>query len=396
VRGRLTLIAALAAVAVGAIAAATWTQYLALQALEDRLVARRSIAPGDPVFGALLNHSQDLGLLIALAITGLTALVVLCGFLFRNTVLIPLVALAQQLRRVARDGLAAGPIEIRGPQEIARVARDAEVMRRALQTQGRATRAAEDGLHQQAPLVAALQDQRSAGVQRLGPLLVANNLQPARGVIGGDWWQVLPWQHHGVALLVGDVVGHDEQAALMAYALRATLTGALASGVPALSLPQLGCQVLRGCEDAGIELACSTCAVLLIDAPNDTVHWINAGHPAPLIASADGSVRECEATGPWLTTFGGAWSAQSLRITTQDVVLAFTDGLAIDASDTDTSTVELGLRNALTASVQTWFASGAATADFGTIIDAVLEAAQVEPVEPRRDDLALIALTSHR
>lgn len=396
VRGRLTLIAVLAAGACGAIAASTWSQYLAMQALETRLIARRSIAPRDPDLTELLEYSQNLGLLIALAITGLVALVMICGFMLRSAVLVPLVELAQQLRRVAREGLAAGPIPIRGPREIARVAHDAELMRRALQAQARATRAAEDGLSQQAPLVVALRERQPAGIQRIGPALIASSLEPARGVIGGDWWQVVPWHERGVALLIGDVIGHGEQAALVAYALRTSLTGALASGTPATVLPQLGCQVLRGCHDSGVDLAAASCAVLLLDVQSAQLHWINAGHPAPIITSIDGSMHDCAPTGPWLTTFGGTWSMRSQQCTTQDVILAFTDGLTAHDMDTDSADGELGLRNAMRRSVQHWFASGAPYQDFGKVVDEVRRAMDTNPVGSRRDDLALIALTSHK
>ncbi len=395
VRGRLTLIAALAAAICGAIAAATWSQYLTIRGLEAHLAVRRSIATGDRAFGDLLNQSQDLGLLITLAISGLAVLILLCGLVVRRAVLLPLVDLAQQLRRVAREGVGAKPIVIRGPAEITEVARDAEIMRRALQTQARATHAAEVGLAQQAPLVTAIRDQQSSGVEQVGPVLVASTLQPARGVIGGDWWQVLPWPERGAALLLGDVIGHGEQAALMAYALRTTLTGALVSGTPVSELPQLGCQVLRGCRGAGDDLAFATLAVLLVDAPVGTISWLNAGHPAPLITSRDGGWRDCDPTGPWLSTFGGTWSVMSQRITDQDVVVAYTDGLMANHTPSDGSLTDLGLRNAVRASVEHWFSSGASGVALGRMVTELRDAVCTVENGPQRDDLALIALTSH-
>lgn len=395
VRGRLTLIAAFAAAICGAIAAATWSQYLTIQALEAHLAARRSIATGDRPFGELLNQSQDLGLLITLAMTGLAVLILLSGYVVRRAVLLPLVDLAQQLRRVAREGVSAKPIVIQGPAEITDVARDAEIMRRALQTQARAAQAAEIGLHQQAPLVTAIRDHLSTGVDQVGPVLVASTVQPARGVIGGDWWQVLPWPDRGAAVLVGDVIGHGEQAALMAYALRTALTGALVSGVPASELPHLGCQVLRGCRGTRDQLAFATFAVILFDAAAETISWLNAGHPAPLIASSDGALRDCDPTGPWLSTYGGTWSVTSQRVTQQDVVVAFTDGLTADHPPADGSLGDLGLRNAVRTSVEHWFTSGASGVALGRLVTELRDAVCTGDNGPQRDDLALIALTSH-
>ena len=403
-RGRLTLIAAVAAAVCGAVAASIWSQFLALQAVETHLAARRNPASTDPNIGDLLDYSQNLGLLITLATSTLVALMLICGLVLRNAVLVPLVDLAAQLRRVAAEGLTAAPIAIRAPQEIARVARDAEDMRRALQAQARATRAAEDGLLQQAPLVVAIREQQSPGVQRIGEILVASTSQPACGVVGGDWWQVVPWHEHGVALLVGDVVGHGERAALMAYALSTTLSGALLSGASLFNLAQLGCQVLRGCENNGTQLSFASCAVLLIDPPGKTMSWINAGHPAPLVTASNGAMHECDPTGPWLSAFGGTWSVQTRPFTDEDVVLVFTDGLTVGDAQFNSANSALVsgdsvLHSAVRTSVMHWFQSGALTDDFADLVRQVhdtVQSAHMDSGESRQDDRVLIALTSHR
>lgn len=400
VRGRFTLLAAFAGLACGAIAAGTWSQFRAIRVLEARMIARRAIRPRDADFGDLLDQSQDLGLMIVMAITGLMTLVLICGLVLRSSLLQPLYRLGEDLQRVARQGLDATPIRIQGPTEIARVAADAETMRRALQLRAREAWAADAGLRQQAPLVHALR-QPTTSVHTVGNLLIAGSVHAASGAIGGDWWDVRAIDGARTAVIVGDVVGHDEHAALTRHALRVALLGALLDGQQLSALPALGCQVLHGCEGIGGDLSVASCVLMVIDSRRGTLTWINAGHPTPLWFTAGTSLRHCPPTGPWLTPYGGQWSALSRPFSIGDVLLAFTDGLMDsrgedDRGEDDRGEDELSVRNAFEQAAQRWQSSGDREVNFPQILSDVQSHVVSEQPGPHRDDISLIALTCIR
>jgi PAS domain S-box-containing protein len=109
--------------------------------------------------------------------------------------------------------------------------------------------------------------------------------------IGGDWYDTFTWPDGGVAITVGDVVGHDVGAA--------TTMGRLRIGVNAL---MSRCRprpdaVLAAYGDYGHDLgpAFATAVAVVVDPSSGTLRYANAGHPAPLVVLPDGEIR-------WLST----------------------------------------------------------------------------------------------
>jgi serine phosphatase RsbU (regulator of sigma subunit) len=152
--------------------------------------------------------------------------------------------------------------------------------------------------------------------------------------VGGDWYDAFLQPGGATMLVIGDVVGHDTEAAAAMGQLRGLLRGiAYRQGVgPA--------EVLRELDVAmeGLELgAMATAAIARIEqTPEERtagltrLRWANAGHPAPVVLHADGRVEQLtgERTDLMLgvdpTVPRSEWMVTVQRGAT---VLLFTDGL---------------------------------------------------------------------
>ncbi|GGM36602.1 hypothetical protein GCM10012275_04740 [Longimycelium tulufanense] len=113
--------------------------------------------------------------------------------------------------------------------------------------------------------------------------------------VGGDWYDVLPLPDGAVGLVVGDVVGHDLRAAAAMGQLRGLLRACAWEGRGPGA-------VLDRCDEMVHELrmgSMATAACLRLEPHNGAarrkLQVANAGHPAPLIRTPDGTV-------DWLTS----------------------------------------------------------------------------------------------
>ena len=108
--------------------------------------------------------------------------------------------------------------------------------------------------------------------------------QPA--MVGGDWYDAFSLPDGSVALAVGDVVGHDlEAAATMGQMRNALRAYAFADGPPASVLGHLN-RLADGLADGGL----ATAAFGLLDVAGRTFRWAGAGHPPPLLIGTDGAL----------------------------------------------------------------------------------------------------------
>ena len=104
---------------------------------------------------------------------------------------------------------------------------------------------------------------------------------------GGDWYEVLPLGDGRVALAVGDVVGKGSRAAAAMGRLRSALQAFAMEGLgPAEILARLS----RFAETVS-EANCATVALALVGTADGEVVYACAGHPYPLLVSADGTAR---------------------------------------------------------------------------------------------------------
>lgn len=112
--------------------------------------------------------------------------------------------------------------------------------------------------------------------------------------VGGDWFDVFELPSGQVAVVIGDVMGHDVEAAAIMAQLRSSLRSyATEGGGPAWTLERLAAFV-----DLFAVPAVATVVYGLLEPPDAggsrRLSWANAGHLPPLLRLADGRVEELD------------------------------------------------------------------------------------------------------
>lgn len=332
-------------------------------------------------FDALTSFAGQLA--VALFVTALVLLFGLAASVaFINVwVIRPLDRLRRQLQEVARQGMHESPIVASGPPELADAARDAEEMRRQLVGEIDEARMAREGLEQEGPVVAAIRAELTRPSVAHAPHLdIFGDLQPAEGVLAGDWWDVIALPDGRSAIVVTDVSGHGPQAGIAGLRAKLILTSVLESGGSAVDAISRGVKLF-----ADTPARFATCVIVVIDPFRREIEWVNAGHLAPLVLRPDGSVSELELTGPLMSALGGTWTAKTTGLELGDVLLLWTDGLSEshDASGQDLE--EQGLLEVFTSAV------AICGPNPRELVPSVLATSRLRSVDWRRDDVTLIA-----
>jgi serine phosphatase RsbU (regulator of sigma subunit) len=268
-----------------------------------------------------------------------------------------------------------------GPPELRAVGADAEAMRRALLVEADAARAADEGLAQESPVVAAIRADLAIDPDPVAPgLEVHGEVRAARGVLAGDWWGVLPLEGGRTALLLLDVAGHGELAGLVLQRLRSVLSVALRSGFDPGTVLTRGATSFTDAADGRF----ATGLVAVVDPSAGTLAWANAGHPAGWVLP-DGDVERrttLSPTGPLLSTLGGSWATETVAFDADDLLLAWSDGLV------ETREVDLAMSDDDLAQV----VASATTREPRELVPRVLAALRERSPDWRRDDVTLVAV----
>jgi serine phosphatase RsbU (regulator of sigma subunit) len=221
-------------------------------------------------------------------------------------------------------------------------------------------------------------------------LELAVRYRPAtRGIsIGGDWYDAFLQPDGSTVLVIGDVVGHDLEAAAAMGQLK-TLVRAIAydrQDAPA--------GVLRRVDLAVVGLGVETLATALVARVEQTpglkaagirrLRWASAGHPMPMLLLPDGSVQDLTSqVGPPL---GIGWRGPRTDgvadMPADSTLLLFTDGLF----ERRTSDLDAG-RDRLRALVGTM-----AGQPLEELCDGLLGELLAEGAE---DDVAVLAVRAH-
>ncbi|QYX78587.1 SpoIIE family protein phosphatase [Streptomyces akebiae] len=231
----------------------------------------------------------------------------------------------------------------------------------------------------------AMQRNLLAPLPQPGRLRLAARYQPAPvgSQVGGDWYDAFELKDGALALVIGDVVGHD----LTAAAGMAQLHGILRSLAWDHTEPP-GAVVDR-LDDAMPAITTVPMATLVLARVEGdpqtgpwTLRWTSAGHPPPLLLTPGGRAHYLEAGqgvvlgAPPVT--GASRPNATLALPPGATLLLYTDGLIeIPGSDLDTGLVRLR-RHAL----------ALADAPLDTLCDGLL--ARMPPGST--DDVALLAL----
>ncbi len=196
--------------------------------------------------------------------------------------------------------------------------------------------------------------------------------------VGGDWYDAVVLDDDACVLMIGDVTGHDMRAAAQMGQLRSMLrTFAWCQDEPPAVLLRLLDRANRGsrCTPARRPSSCGSTAPAGFD-----LTWSNAGHPAPLVLRADGTVDTLRVRA---RPHAGVLPSTSrydhrTRLAPGDTLLLYTDGL-VERRGTSFAERLAGLRGVLGEHA-------------GTATSALPDALVRRLVADQRDDVAVLAL----
>ncbi len=214
---------------------------------------------------------------------------------------------------------------------------------------------------------------------RLRGATVAVRYQPgaAEVEVGGDWYDFMQLPCGDIGIAIGDVVGHDlEAAARMGQARSALRAYATEGHSPAAVLERLN-RLLSQTDPDFI----GTCCYLQFSPHDDTATVVSAGHPPPLLISSTGesSAVELAANLPLGVDADTAYDETRLAFTRGETLVLFTDGLV----ESRTLSLDAGLLRL------TQIPRSTATGGLEPLADSLLE---LVPVGRSDDDVTLLLL----
>ncbi|MFJ3791676.1 SpoIIE family protein phosphatase [Kitasatospora sp. NPDC090091] len=263
-----------------------------------------------------------------------------------------------------------------------------------LTTKDRGILTALSGLIAQALERARLYDAKSALAHGLQTALLPHRLPVVPGIrtagrylpgtsgmdIGGDWYDVIP-DGSGVALVVGDVEGHNIAAAGIMGQLRSVVRAFATAG-------HSPSDVLAGTNRILVDLdpeLLASCCYIRIEPDTDHALAVRAGHCPPLLRRPDGSTDVLAvAGGPLLGVADtSTYPETRLDLPPGSILALYTDGL-VEERGGDIDLGIDGLRTSL---------AHARAGDLQELADQLLREARRSP--HRSDDIALL-LTAYR
>ncbi|MCD9874524.1 SpoIIE family protein phosphatase [Streptomyces guryensis] len=208
-----------------------------------------------------------------------------------------------------------------------------------------------------------------------GAVAVARYLPTTAGLeVGGDWYDVIPLPDNHVALVIGDVQGHNASAATLMGQMRTALRAYAVEGHPPDVVVSHANRLLTDMETDLF----ATCCYVDVDMEEGSAWYVRAGHLPPVLRHPDGSTEVPESDGgPPLGVVAQAdFPMSALRLQPGTVVALTTDGL-VESAEADIDDGMERLAQELSASDP---------AHLGLVADALLGSAR------RSDDVALLLL----
>ena len=346
-------------------------------ALEAAINQRRTEA-----FDELTALSYRLVLTVIGSLLLLSLFLMLSFFVARRRLLRPLDQLRQQILVVARRGEHTRTITSSGPAELRALGSDVEVLRRQLVVEIDEARSAREALEQRAPVVAAIRAELSTDSAVSVPgLAIHGELQPAEGVLAGDWWASSELPTGEAAVVVADISGHGPAAGIAAMRLKNAIRHDLAAGKDIGDMASSGAEVFASYPDRF-----ATVAAVCIHPETGHVRYINAGHHEPLIVDAAGAVvQRLAKTGPILSWLGGSWGIGTGTLLPGQTLVLYTDGLI---ESHDFAGEELG-----EGQLEAWLADVPPDQrEPRDLVPWLLGAARERAVDWNRDDVTIVAV----
>ncbi|MFI7005865.1 SpoIIE family protein phosphatase [Streptomyces sp. NPDC050145] len=214
--------------------------------------------------------------------------------------------------------------------------------------------------------------------------------------VGGDWYDMIPLPGDRIALVIGDVQGHDVRAAGLMGQLRVALRAYAAEGHHADAVLSRASRFLSGVGDAARseneDPRFATCLYIEADPATGVLEVARAGHPEPAIRTADGTVLIRPTAGglPLGIDPDADYPTSRLVLEPGETLLICTDGL-IETGGHDLDTGWSRVREALESGPAEHLEELA-----DTLVQAVLGPASHYTTGPladrREDDIALLLL----
>ena len=170
----------------------------------------------------------------------------------------------------------------------------------------------------------------------VGPVQPHVLYRPA-GYVSGDVYNVMRLEDHLIGLYIADAVGHGVPAAMMTMFIQHALPTRVEFGSthrtlePAESLAALNRALLdRQTNQSRFTTACYA----VINTQTLQMRVARAGHPAPLLMRADGSIQAIEPDGALLGVFDNDdFDQESVQLDPGDRFLMFSDGFELAFGD---------------------------------------------------------------
>jgi phosphoserine phosphatase RsbU/P len=147
----------------------------------------------------------------------------------------------------------------------------------------------------------------------------------AAQVVGGDYFDFIPAEGGRLAVTLGDVSGKGLPASLLMANVQATLRGQTLLNPPANVCLQRANTLLHRSTSSDKFV---TLFYGILDPANHTFTYSNAGHDAPMLFGADGSMRRLEVGGVVLSILEHfPYDESVLTVSPGDVLVLYSDGV---------------------------------------------------------------------
>ncbi|WP_320774057.1 SpoIIE family protein phosphatase [Streptomyces sp. CRN 30] len=219
--------------------------------------------------------------------------------------------------------------------------------------------------------------------------------------VGGDWYDVIPLPQDRLALVIGDVQGHDVRAAGLMGQLRIALRAYASEGHRPDAVLSRASRFFHGlthsAEDPG-DLRFATCLYVEFDPATGTVEAARAGHLDPAVRMTDGTVLVRATAGglPLGIDPDCDYPTTRLAVEPGETLLLLTDGLL----ETGGHDLDTGWRRLRTVLEEHGRGAREHAGDLEELADALVRAVHGPPshhttgplADRREDDLALVLL----
>jgi Stage II sporulation protein E (SpoIIE) len=148
--------------------------------------------------------------------------------------------------------------------------------------------------------------------------------QPAR-TMGGDYYDLLKLGEHELAVCIGDVAGKGMPAAILMSGLQAAVRASASNS------PRDLCERVRRVVVSSLSGGrFVTFFYATLDTASMRLRWCNAGHNAPILARADGTVLRLAEGGPAFTRLfrDTGYEEREIALLPGDRLVLFTDGVS--------------------------------------------------------------------